>query len=126
MTVTPAAYELGDVAIDGGLVTKEYTLSNETGAAITLKKIATSCMCTQAKVTISDNESRFFGMEHGGDRNPPIRMEFPQGAKATVTVTFDPAAHGPTGVGPFERMVWLTFSDPAGIKELTFDGTVVN
>ena len=43
-----------------------------------------------------------------------------------VAVNFDPAAHGPQGTGPFDRVVILTFSDPAGVKELTFNGTVVS
>lgn len=122
----PEFYDLGEVTLNGGLVTKEYEIKNTSGQALKLKKIATSCMCTQAKVSVNGRETKFFGMEHGMDKNPPITFEIASGEMAKVTVTFDPAAHGPQGVGPFERIVWLTFSDPAGIKELKFNGTVVN
>ena len=80
---------------------------------------------TQAKVSVGDRETRFFGMEHGMDRNPPVNIEVGLGETAKVTVNFDPAAHGPEGVGPFDRVVWLAFSDPAGVKELKFSGVVV-
>jgi hypothetical protein len=123
--ISPETYELGDVELNGGLVTREYEVKNDTDQTMKLKKIVTSCMCTQAKVSVGDKESRFFGMEHPGDRNPPINYEIPPGGNAKVTVNFDPAAHGPQGVGPFDRVVTLTFSEPAGVKELTFNGTVV-
>lgn len=124
--INPENYDLGEVSINGGIVTKEYEIINTTDRTIKLKKLVTSCMCTQAKASIGDQETKFFGMEHPGDRNPPINLEIPPGETAKVTVDFDPAAHGPQGVGPFDRIVQLTFSDPAGIKELTFNGVVVS
>lgn len=123
--INPETYDLGNVDLNGGLVTKEYEVKNETDQTMKIKKIVTTCMCTEAKVSVGDKESRFFGMEHPGDRNPPLNYEIPPGGAAKVTVTFDPAAHGPQGVGPFDRVVILTFSEPAGIKNLTFSGTVV-
>lgn len=124
--INPENYDLGEVPINGGIVTKDYEVKNTTSQTIKLKKIVTSCMCTQVKASYKDRETRFFGMEHPGDRNPPINLEIPPGETAKVTVNFDPAAHGPQGVGVFDRAVLLTFSDPAGVKELTFNGTVVS
>ncbi len=123
--ISPQNYDLGNVELSGGLVTKEYEVKNDTDQPMKLQKLVTSCMCTQAKVSVGDRESRFFGMEHPGDRNPSINYEIPSGETAKVTVNFDPAAHGPQGVGPFDRVVTLTFSEPAGVKQLTFNGTVV-
>lgn len=124
--IAPEFYDLGDVPINGGKVYKEYEVKNTTGNVLKLKKVATSCMCTKAKVKVGDKETKFFGMEGHGDKNPPVNLEIPVGVSAAVAVEFDPAAHGPQGVGPFDRTVWLTFSDPAGVKELKFNGTVVN
>ena len=121
----PQTYDLGDVPIKGGLVTKEYEIKNTTGNTLKLKKIATSCMCTKASFEIGETKTKFFGMEGHGDKNPPVNIEIPGGQIGKVVVRFDPAAHGPQGVGPFDRSVYLTFSDPAGIKELKFNGTVV-
>ena len=122
----PAFYEMGDVPINGGIVSREYLVKNNTGEDLTLRKIATSCMCTEAKVLIGGEETSYYGMEHATDKNPPINMSFAPGEAAKVVVNFDPAAHGPEGVGPFERDVWLTFSDPAGVKTLSFYGRVTS
>lgn len=121
----PTFYDLGKVEINGGIVTKEYSIKNITESAIKLKKVATSCMCTTASVLTGSEETKFFGMEGHGDANPPVNIEIESGEEGRVVVKFDPAAHGPQGVGPFDRIVWLTFSDPAGVKELKFSGTVV-
>jgi len=123
LTISPVSYELGDVAIDGGIVSKDYEVVNSTSGKLILKKIATSCMCTTASVQIGDKTTKFFGMEGHGDANPPVNLEIPAGQKAKVTVKFDPAAHGPQGVGPFDRIVWLYFAE--GVKELTFKGVVI-
>jgi len=120
----PTFYDLGEVPINGGVVTKEYSIKNTSGSAIKLKKVATSCMCTTASVQIMGKETPFFGMEGHGDANPPVNIEVGVGQEGKVVVIFDPAAHGPQGVGPFNRVVYLTFSDPAGIKELSFSGKV--
>lgn len=121
----PDYYNLGEVSLYGGVVTKEYAIANETDSKIKLRKIATSCMCTKAKLISSSSETKFFGMEHSGDKNALLNLVLNPGESARVVVEFDPGAHGPQGVGSFERIVWLTFSDPAGIKELKFDGVVI-
>lgn len=123
LSASPESYELGDVAINGGIVSKDYEVKNTTSATLSLKKIATSCMCTTAKLKVGDKETRLFGMEMAGDKNPPLDLAIPAGETAKVTVEFDPAAHGPEGVGPFDRIVWLYFAQ--GVKELKFNGTVV-
>ncbi|MEK7112466.1 MAG: DUF1573 domain-containing protein [Patescibacteria group bacterium] len=122
----PSSYDLGNVPIAGGIITKEYTIKNTTDKSIKLKKIATSCMCTTASLELGGKSTKFFGMEGHGDLNPPVNIEVASGQEGKIIVKFDPAAHGPQGVGPFDRVIWLTFSDPAGVKELTFNGAVVS
>mgnify|MGYP000250599227 CR=1 FL=1 len=124
--VEPSYYDLGEVPLNGGIITKEYQIKNSTTNSLKLKRIATSCMCTKASFEMGDKKTNFFGMEGHGDRNPPLNIEIPAGATAKVIVQFDPAAHGPQGVGSFDRSVYLIFSDPTGIKELKFSGTVIN
>lgn len=120
---TPTYYDLGDIPIKGGVVTKEYEIKNTSGKDMELIKIVTSCMCTSASVKVGDTETRFFAMEMGGDKNPLISVKLKKDEVGKVTVRFDPAAHGPEGVGPFDRIVWLYFD--SGMKELTFKGVVV-
>ena len=125
VTANPGFYDLGAVPINGGVVEKEYEVVNTTGSKIVLKKIVTSCMCTQAAFKMGENQTKFFGMEGHGDANAPVNVEIPSGETGKVITRFDPAAHGPQGTGPFDRVIYLTFSDPAGIKDLKFSGTVV-
>lgn len=125
-SVFPQNLDLGDVSYNGGVVTKEYEVTNTTDKTLKLRKIATSCMCTEAKVKMGDRETPLFGMEMTGDMNPPVNMELGVGEKAIVSVNFDPAAHGPEGIGPFERTVYLTFSDPAGVVDINFNGRVIS
>jgi hypothetical protein len=124
--IDPLNYDLGQVPINGGIVTKEYEVKNTTENTLKLKKIATSCMCTTASFELGDKKTKFFGMEGHGDSNPSVNIEIGPGQTGKVVARFDPAAHGPQGVGPIDRSVFLTFSDPAGIKEMKFNGTVVN
>ena len=124
VAVAPEFYDLGDVPINGGIVQKVYEVKNTSDKTIKIKKIATSCMCTKAKLSLGGKETGLFGMEGHGNKNPPISFEIPSGETARVVVDFDPAAHGPAGVGPIDRSVFLTFSNPAGVKELKFNGVV--
>ena len=123
--INPLSYDLGDVPIDGGIVTKEYEVKNSTEGVLNLKKLATSCMCTTASFEVGETNTKFFGMEGHGDKNPSVNIEIGPGQSGKVVTRFDPAAHGPQGVGPFDRSIFLTFSDPAGVKELKFNGVVV-
>ncbi len=126
LEVSPASYDVGTIKMKDGNVVKTYEVKNTSSESMKLQRIATSCMCTKTKVKIGDKETREFGMEGMGDKNPPINLELPSGQTATVTAIFDPAAHGPKGVGTFDRTVFLYFSNPSGTKELKFNGTVVN
>jgi hypothetical protein len=125
VTIDPESIDLGQVNINGGLIIKEYEIINSSDDPITLKKIVTSCMCTKAAVAVGEAKSRFFSMEMRGDKNALISIPIPAREKAIMTIQFDPAAHGPAGVGKFDRTVWLTFADPEGVKEARFFGEVI-
>jgi len=124
--VDPLYYDLGNVPIKGGIITKEYLIKNVSSQPIKLKRIATSCMCTTASFQFQDKKTDFFGMEMNGNKNPSLNIQIGVNETGKVVVRFDPAAHGPQGIGPFDRVVYLTFSDPAGVKELKFGGNVVS
>ncbi len=115
--------DIGKVTYGGGIVSKVYEIKNDTGRDIELKKIVTSCMCTKARVKFMDKTTKFYAMEMNGDKNPIINYDFPAGSSATVEFNFDPAAHGPAGIGPIDRVITLYFD--AGYKELKFNGEVV-
>lgn len=118
----PGNFDLGNVPYSGGLVTKEYEIKNTSGHDMKLMKIVTSCMCTVATVTINGKETIPYGMEMQVG-NAILNLTFKNGETAKVTSKFDPTAHGPSGIGPINRSIYLYFD--SGIKELTFAGNVV-
>jgi hypothetical protein len=120
----PGSMDIGQVPYGGGKVTKSFDVKNTSDKTIKLRKITTSCMCTTAKFLVGGKESKFYGMEMNGDLNPLIDVDFPAGATGKVIFEFDPAAHGPQGIGSFERVVTLFFD--SGYKDFEFNGTVVN
>lgn len=125
LEVSPSGtMDLGDVSYSGGIVSKTFDIKNTSDGTITLRKITTSCMCTTAKFSINGKESKFYGMEMSGDLNPIVDYKVPAGATAQATFDFDPAAHGPQGIGPFDRVITLFFD--SGYEELKFNGKVVN
>ncbi len=123
--VSPDNYDIGRVLMKSGLVTREYEIKNNSENALRLKKIVTSCMCTRAQVVVGDKRTRLYAMEMNGVKNPIISFDIPAKLTAKVIVKFDPAAHGPAGVGPVDRIVWLTFADQVGTREVKFTGEVV-
>jgi hypothetical protein len=122
---TPSSYNLGEVPRTGGIISKEFAIKNTTDKTLKLYKITTSCMCTKAKVVLGDKETNYFGLEHQGDQNAPVNLEIAPEQEAKVVFQFDPDAHGSQGVGAFDRSIELIFSDPQTVKELKFNGTVV-
>lgn len=114
---------LGQISYSGGKVTKSFDIKNTSDKTIKLRKITTSCMCTTAKVIIGDKETKAYGMEMNGDLNPLIDYDLSPGETAQAIFTFDPAAHGPSGLGTVDRQVTLFFD--IGYKTLEFNGDVV-
>ncbi len=124
VTLTPESYDIGRVLMKDGIITREYEIKNSSKDPLRIKKIVTSCMCTRAQVIIGDKKTRAYGMEMQGDLNPSINFDIPGESVAKLVVKFDPAAHGPQGVGKINRSVALTFSDPVGTREVKFFGEV--
>jgi hypothetical protein len=123
INAAPESIDIGKVSYGGGIISKEYQIKNTTGSSMKLRKIVTSCMCTKARVKFENKTTKLYAMEMNGDKNPIIDYDFPAGSTATVEFNFDPAAHGPAGIGPVERVITLYFD--TGYKELKFNGEVV-
>src|SRR3989338_453794 len=99
-------FDFGTISMAKGKVSKSFSIKNPTANAITAKKLYTSCMCTKASLTQGDIRVGPFGMpSHGGI--VPISVEIAPGAEAIVEAVFDPAAHGPSGVGLIARQEFL-------------------
>lgn len=114
---------LGEVPYGGGIISKSFDIKNTSASTIKLRKITTSCMCTVAKVKLGNKETKFYGMEMNGDLNPLLDFDLPARETAQVIFEFDPAAHGPQGIGAVDRVIMVFFD--VGYKILEFDGEVV-
>lgn len=125
LTVSPEPFNWGSLKINGGIVQTKFTLKNTSSQALKVAKLETSCMCTEASLKIGDQESPFFGMPgHAG--NAGWQTEIAPGAEASLMVKFDPAAHGPEGLGKVDRITRIWFSEPANsYRDIAFTANVV-
>lgn len=107
LTAKETNYDFGNVGIKNGLVNHEYILENISGKIVKIGEVSTSCMCTSAQIKIGDNIYGPFGMPgHGGGFTKAGIIVNP-GEKIIVKATFDPAAHGPAGIGEIEREIFI-------------------
>lgn len=117
-----SSYSFGSVPLTGGLVRTVYTVQNAGEEPVTIRGVYTSCMCTTAVLRAAGRIEGPFGMPgHGPRRN--IDLTLAGGESVEVEAVFDPAAHGPAGVGPVSRAVIIesTAGDPL---ELSFSALV--
>src|SRR3989344_6754123 len=107
LTTAETKYDFGAVSMANGKVNKEFVLENQSKDSVAIGEVSTSCMCTTAELKVGDKTAGPFGMPgHGGA--PKANLIVKPGEKLVVKTIFDPAAHGPAGVGPIERQVMIS------------------
>jgi len=105
-----------------GTVSHIYKIKNTGTGSVVINKIYTSCMCTQASIKIGSKTMGPFGMPGMGSPVPYIDQELKAGEEIELTAVFDPAAHGPAGVGNISRVITLETS--SGKTQLYFSANV--
>jgi len=111
VAITPlkeTSFDWGTISINGGVVSKTFDIENASDAPLKLYEVLTSCMCTTAQLTTDTQTSKKFGMH---EKSSSV-FEVNPHETATLTVEFDPAFHGPSGVGPISRTVTMNTNDP--------------
>ncbi|OGA16246.1 MAG: hypothetical protein A3H32_07740 [Betaproteobacteria bacterium RIFCSPLOWO2_02_FULL_63_19] len=100
-------FNFGSISMAAGKVTHRYRFRNASTAPIVLDKMYTSCMCTTAALVKSSGR-KFppVGMP-GHTPIPALNETLQPDEEAMVEVVFDPAAHGPAGIGPIDRVVTI-------------------
>jgi hypothetical protein len=115
--VSGTYYDFGDV-VGPTTLTHDFTISNVGDGVLEISRIATSCACTGATLTV------------GGDSNGPYRGNTPgspsgwkeqiyPGNSGTLTVEFDTFYFGYEQTGDMEREVDVYTNDPSSPK-ITF------
>lgn len=118
------AYDFSEISMAKGEVSRVFRITNSGSEPLTLSRITTSCMCTTAYLTSGAHRFGPFGMPgHGGPKGELIET-VPAGESREVEVIFDPAAHGPAGIGRISRAVFLEDAK-GGVKTLEISATVV-
>ena len=108
---TESAYDFGEVSMATGLVNHEFVLRNNSSAPVKIGRAETSCMCTTVYLKTGGKEVGPFGMAgHSGIGNN-ANLTISPSEELIVRTVFDPAAHGPAGVGQVERQVILEVGD---------------
>ena len=116
------SFDFGTISMASGKVNHAYTVTNTGTELVTIQKLYTSCMCTTASLASEGKTYGPFGMP-GHATVPSIDVSIAPGATAQMEVVFDPAAHGPAGVGPISRVVILENSAGKPI-EVSFTANV--
>ena len=116
--VSSYMHDWGDIKMDEGKVRANFEVKNEGTEDLKLYNVASSCTCTMAKIIMGDITSPIFGMHTKSD----FVMVIPPGQTAQVQAEFNPAFHGPTGVGTITRNVTVETND-ASQPQLSFTTT---
>lgn len=120
--VGETSYDWGEIKINGGNAEKVFLIKNTGAGVLKLSGVSTSCMCTTAQVIIDGKGSPLFGMH----QKSSWVGEIPAGKEAELKIVFDPAFHGPSGVGAMTRQIVVETNDKNNHKlEFTLKGNVV-
>lgn len=116
------SFDFGSISMADGKVQRSFAVQNTGSESAAITRMYTSCMCTSASIVKGDERLGPFGMQ-GHGFIPRMNMMLAPGETAEVIVTFDPAAHGPAGVGTIARTVYVE-QDGADPLELNIKATV--
>ena len=105
-----SSHDFGTISMKDGKVKTIFKVKNSTAEAITLTKLYTTCMCTEAKLMVNGVSEGPFGMPGHGSV-PTFLQKLEPNQEAEVEVEYDPNAHGPSGVGRIERQVIVEGND---------------
>ena len=122
LSAQESTFDFGTVSMAAGKVTHRYWIKNTGSSPITIQRLYTSCMCTTAALVKANRKYDPYGMPGHGFM-PTINAPMAPSESAIVEVVFDPAAHGPAGIGPVDRFVTLQ-TDREPPLELAFTALV--
>ena len=106
-----------------GKVHRLFPVANESDIPVTIQTITTSCMCTEAFLIGGEARKGPFGMPGHGFNSPPVNEVIPAKESRNIEVVFDPAAHGPAGIGRIERSVFIETAE-GGTQAITIKALV--
>jgi len=118
LSVDSNKFDWGTIDYDGGIASKTFPIKNTSNSVLKLYDVKTSCMCTTAQLKTPEVTSKKFKMH---ETSADV-IEVKPGETAELLVEFDPAFHGPSGVGPITRTITMNTNDTKN-SMLTFNLT---
>lgn len=115
LEINEPSYDFGEISMAKGVVGKEFKIKNPSANSVEIESIYTSCMCTEATLEVGGKKFGPYGMP-GHGFGPKVRQTIGAGEEVSILVEFDPAAHGPAGVGPIQRAVAVETKDGARLE----------
>ena len=122
LSAEESSFDFGSVSMAAGNVTHRFAIRNANAEPVLIRKISTSCMCTTAQLVKGGRKLALYGMP-GHGYVPNLNETIAPNEQAVVEVVFDPAAHGPAGIGRVERFVTV-YTGAAQPLELSFNALV--
>jgi len=105
--ISKTDHDWGTIGISDGKVSATYKIKNDGTEPLKIFNVVTSCACTTAQIKIGNTTSPEFGMH----TKSQYVSEIPPGKTAEVIATYDPAFHGPSGVGAISREITMETND---------------
>jgi len=116
------SFDFGTISMAAGKVSHRFWIRNTGDSPVTITRLYTSCMCTEATLITPAGSKGPFGMP-GHGANAGVFERIAPGGTAQVEAVFDPAAHGPAGIGPTQRIVTIRTAEAAPL-DLQFTAMV--
>ena len=123
LIVEEKLYDFGTISMAKGDVEYQFKVTNPTKEDIKIEGITTSCMCTTAYLESATGEKGPFGMPGHGGPTARVSEVIKAGEARKVRVVYDPNAHGPAGIGPVDRFIYLA-DGSGGTLELEIKAVV--
>lgn len=120
-----AAKTVGDIGFSDGILYHSFPIRNNGTKDLEIANMTTSCMCTKVFLRQNGKDGPSFGMK-GMSAPSDWKGILRPGEEGEVVAAFDPAYHGPQGVGKISRFVSFETNDPDNpYVEFSFEGNVV-
>ncbi len=119
------SFDFKDIPYGGGKAKHSFKVKNIGSKDLTVANLSTSCMCTDVYLQTKNGHGPEFGMKGMANASSWTGILKPN-EEGQVIAVFDPAFHGPSGVGPISRLVSFETNDPDHpYDEFAFNGVVV-
>ncbi|MEX2145367.1 MAG: DUF1573 domain-containing protein [Candidatus Spechtbacterales bacterium] len=125
LLATHSSFDFGTINMKDGKVEHSFEVKNNGEEPVIITKAYTSCACTDAYIYDAGGKEygKFVMPGHLGTSSANVVIN--PGDTAAVKAVFNPAAHGPAGVGLAQRVVYLeTNSTQSPRMELSFEAVV--